>query len=42
MAALAMDDDRCVFAEIAQQMRFDFVFFLLGVIPRHLTAAVAP
>jgi hypothetical protein len=42
MTAFAVNDNREVLREITEDVRFDFVFFLLGIVARHLTAAVTP
>lgn len=42
MPALAVDHDSSVFPKIAQYVWFDLVLFVLGVIPRHSSAVVAP
>ena len=42
MPPLAMDDDGRVFRQSTEVVGFNFVFVLLGVISRHLSATVAP
>jgi hypothetical protein len=42
MATFAMDDDCRVFPQISQDVRFDFVFFVFGIVSRHFSAVVAP
>lgn len=42
MATFAVDDYRGVFGKVSQQVRFNFVFFLLGIVTRPTAARVAP
>ena len=42
VAALAVDNDSGVFLEISENVRFDFVFFLFGIVAGHFSAVVAP